>query len=323
MSMTPTRPGDAQGEVIEVASLDAQSIKAAVGAEVEVAGAHLPANVEQIVTALSDAAWDDVEDGHLGGTVTPRLPRLLLNRKVGQPESGFTDELTGDVFDSIEFVWLADTMTRAWFPLPFGKGDKEPACRSRDGLKPDPSSPAQQPGWQLPAPAGKDGPKGEVPARVCADCPNSRWENGETPACNGGVEVMAYLKDQQRLTLIRFGGMAVSRVNRYLGALEAHIPRRPPLAYVTRCTLEPVTTDNGTFLVPVFTPVGDIPREFASPMIEMRRQKVAEWQEQLAAEVIEGAVREDVPQRGPFDGDGLDPTRPFTDDEGGEQEEMF
>jgi hypothetical protein len=267
--------------------------------------------VERVTTALSDAEWDDVEDGHLGGTVQPRLPRLLLNRKAGQTESGFTDELTGERFMSSQFVWLADTMTRAWWPLPFGKGDKEPACRSRDGINADPSAPAQQDGWQLPP-----GASGVEPPALCAECPNSSWHGEESPSCNASVEVMIYLLEQQRLSLVRFSGMAVSRVNRYLGALNAHIPRRPAIAYITSVELEAVETANGLFLVPKFAVAGEIPRAQAQPLIEMRREKVSEWQEQLAAEVAEGATREgEASTAGPFDSAGTDPTRPFTDDE--------
>ncbi len=257
--MTPAKTDDA----VEVDSLDAATLRAAASTEVAI-----PAQtaVERVVTALSDAEWDGVESGHLGDTVKPRLPRLLLNRKVGQSESGFTDELTGDVFVEATFVWLADTMTRAWWPEAFGKGNKSPDCRSRDGITPDPASPALQ-------------------ADKCAVCPHSQWQGDEAPSCNSSVEVMVYLVDQQRLSLVRFGGMAVSRVNRYLGALEAHIPRRPPIAYLTRCELEAVDTPNGLFLVPKFGVAGEINRDQASPLIEMRREKVAEWQEQLAADL--------------------------------------
>jgi hypothetical protein len=276
--MTPTRTNN----ITEVDTLDGATLREALGDPVEQSSqalatttASLPTVVEQVVTALSDAEWDGVEDGHLGNTVQPRLPRLLLNRKAGQAESGFTDELTGERFTDTQFVWLADTMTRAWWPEAFGKGNKAPDCRSRDGIAPDPASPAVQ-------------------AERCAVCPNSQWVGEESPSCNASVEVMVYLLDQQRLSLVRFGGMAVSRVNRYLGALNAHIPRRPPIAYVTRCELEPVDTANGTFLVPKFSVAGEIPRTQASPLIEMRREKVAEWQEQLAAEVVEGKTREDA-----------------------------
>lgn len=297
--MTPTRVSDTK----QVETLDADQVAAkfdttATSTEVATTG---NTEVERVVTALSDAAWDGVEDGHLGNTVQPRLPRLLLNRKAGQKESGFTDELTGDVFDTATFVWLADTLTRAWWPEPFGKGNKSPDCRSRDGITPDPQSPAVQ-------------------ADTCAACPNSQWNGDQSPSCNASVEVMVYLLDQQRLSLVRFGGMAVSRVNRYLGALNAHIPRRPPIAYVTRCDLEAVDTDNGTFLVPKFGVAGEIPRDQATPLIEMRREKVTEWQEQLSAEVAEGATRDGDgagtafgESTGPFDSDDPGPNPPADD----------
>lgn len=269
--MTPSKTQEAEAiEIVGAAFTTDDKPKAASSTELAV-----PANsaVEQVVNALADAEWLDVEDGHIGNTVQPRLPRLLLNRKAGQSESGFTDELTGEKFTDAQFVWLADTMTRAWWPEPFGKGNKSPDCRSRDGVTPDPASP-------------------DVQAASCAACPNSQWNGEESPTCNASVEVMVYLLDQQRLSLVRFGGMAVSRVNRYLGALNAHIPRKPAIAYVTRVELEPVETANGTFLVPKFSVAGEIPRQQATPLIEMRREKVAEWAEQLASEVAEGATRE-------------------------------
>lgn len=251
---------------------------------------ELQPNVAQVVAALADAEWSDVDDGHLGDTVQPRLPRTLLNRKA---DGGFTDELTGERRVDLKFVWLADTITRAWWPQAFGKGDKEPACRSRDGISPDPESPERQ-------------------SETCASCPLGKWEAKEAfdtdekanpRPCSQSVEVMVYLLDEQRLSLVRFGGMAVSRVSRYLGALNAHVPRKPPIAYVTSCELEGADTPNGTFLVPRFSVAGEIPRSEATPLIELRRQKVEEWKAQVAAEVAEGKTGEDeAGTPGPFDG---------------------
>ena len=303
-------------EVVEVASLDGESLRAAATGT---ALAVQQTEVERVTTALSDAEWDDVPDGHIGGTVKARLPRVLSNMKVGQKASadqkasGFTDELTGEVFTEATFVWLGDTVTRAYFPLPFGEGDKEPACRAADGTTPDPSSPAQQPGWTVPVDRKGNAGEGTVPAKKCGDCPNAVWgRDGTPPPCSASVEVMIYLTEQQRLSLIRFGGMGVGRVNKYLGALEAHVPNRPPLAYVTKVELEEKDTPNGTFLVPRFTPVGDIPRSEATPLIELQKAKLSEWVEQLSADLAEGATREGAEAtKGPFDGDGLDPNRPF------------
>lgn len=265
--------------------------------------ANLPAvadqsAVEQVVSALSDSLWDDVPDGHIGGTVKARLPRVLSNMKVGQKASadqkasGFTDELTGEVFTEATFVWLGDTTTRAYFPLPFGEGDKEPACRAADGTTPDPTAPAQQPGWTVPTDRkGNDG-AGTIPAKSCGDCKNALWLNGEAPPCSESIEVLVYLLDQQRLSLIRFGGMGVAKVRRYLGALEAHVPKRPPLAYVTKVQLIEKDTPNGTFLVPQFTPVGEIDRTEANPLIELQKAKLSEWVEQLQSDLAEGTTRD-------------------------------
>lgn len=281
-------------------TLDGDTIREATGANLP---ATLSAPVERVTTALSDSDWDGVPDGHIGGTVQARLPRVLLNRKVGQKASadqkasGFTDELTGDVFHSADFVWLGDTTTRAYFPLPFGEGDKEPACRSANGLVPDPTSPGQQEGWTVPTRKNGELGKGVKPADACTACPNAQWQGSDGPPCGSAIEVMIYLLDQQRLSLVRFGGMAETRVKRYLGALEAHVPRRPPLAYVTHVELEEVDTPNGTFLVPRFTPIGEIPRSEATSLIELQAAKLTEWVEQLAADLAEGATRDDDARR--------------------------
>ena len=273
--------------------------------EAEVVADNLPAvagatdivvapSVGQVLSALADESWSDVDAGHLGDTVQPRLPRTQLNRKA---DGAFIDELTGEKRVDVDFVWLADTMTRAWWPQAFGKGDKAPACRSRDGIAPDPESPERQ-------------------SETCGKCPLGRWEAREAfdadeksnpRPCQSSIEVMVYLADEQRLSLIRFGGMAMKQVSRYLGALDAHVPRKPPMAYITHAELEAVDTPNGTFLVPRFSVAGEIPRAQATPLIELRKETVAKWQEQVAAEVAEGkSGEEEAGSPGPFDGPPAD-----------------
>jgi hypothetical protein len=259
---------------------------------------NLPAvapTVGQVLSALSDPEWADVDAGHDGAPMVTRLPRLKLNRKMGQPESGFIDELTGEKRNDITFVWLADTVTQAWWKEGFGKGSEKPECRSRDGITPDPDSPDRQ-------------------SETCAKCPLGTFEareafkadekNNPRP-CNRAVEVLAYLVHEKRLAIIRFGGMAYTRVTRYLGAIEkASVPSRPPMAYVTFCELEGVDTDNGMFLVPRFEAIGDIPRAQAGSLIEARNEKRAEWRAQIAEDLAEGRTGEDHDSNGgggPFD----------------------
>lgn len=316
--MTPTRTND----ITEVDDVTGPALRAALGGEpsTDLAVPDQTA-VERVVTALSDAEWDDVPDGHVGATVKVGLPRINLNMKVGQKASsdtkasGFTDTLTGAVFMEADFVWIGDTVTRAYFPLPFGEGDKEPACRSANGIEPDPRSPAQQPGWQVPTDRKGNPGSGTVPTKKCGDCPNAKWIEGEGSPCSDAVEVMVYLLDQERLALVRFGGMGVARVHSYLGALKATIPVRPPLAFVTHVELEEKPTKNGTFLVPRFTPVGDIPRSNAGKLIELQRAKLTEWVEQLQVEVAEGRTRDE--------GNGSGGEEPFGDAPAGHEDEEF
>lgn len=301
--MTKTAP---TAPTLDEAPVDAEIVPETPNLPAVVSGTavDLQPDVARVVAALQDEEWADVDAGHLGDTVQPRLPRMLLNRK---SDGGFTDELTGEKRIDLRFVWLADTMTRAWWPQAFGKGDKAPACRSRDGISPDPASSDRQ-------------------SDTCAKCPLGKWEAREAFAandnaprpCNQSIEIMAYLLDEQRLSLMRFGGMAVAPVQRYLGALDAHVPVKPPIAYVTNVELIAKDTPNGTFLVPTFSVVGSIPRAEATPLIEMRKAKVAEWQEQLASDLAEGRTGEEdgTDGAGPFDGPPATTDAPYVATDG-------
>lgn len=222
----------------------------------------------------ADDPWSDVSDGDLSPATARSIPLLALNRKDGQ---GFIDTETGEVgIKELDFIWLAKGTTRAWWPEAFGKGDKAPACRSADGIVPDPSSP-------------------EVQNPVCATCPNARWNGDEAPACKQSIEAMVFLPDPLgfgRLARIRFGGMAIKPAQEYWDSFSARLPRRPAIAYVSHIELEPTDTPNGTFLVPKFRRVNELSRPDAQPLIDERDRRISEWQSTVAEDVAAGATRE-------------------------------
>lgn len=234
------------------------------GTAVEIVGAP-PALIN-----TEDDTWGDVDDGDLSPSDLTRIPLLSLNRKI---DGGFTIEDTGEITQTIDFVWLAKGKSRAWWPDPFGKGNTAPDCRSADGIKPEPSSPALQ-------------------SETCAACPHSRWVGDDPPACHDAIDAMIFLPDPLsfgRLARLRFGGLAIAPARSYWDSFSVRLPRRPPIAYVSRITLEPVDTDNGKFLSPRFGRVRELSREEAQPLIDERNRRLEEWRRQVAEDVATAA----------------------------------
>lgn len=238
----------------------------------EEADLAIPEQDAQALAALdafsSDDPWAKVDSGDLSPEPA-RISHLALNRKV---DGGFVDAETGEKTKELDFIWLAKGKSRAWWAEAFGKGDAAPGCRSFDGVKADPTSPDLQ------------------NAGDCLTCPHARWANGDPPACSDAVEALVFLPDPGsvgRLARIRWNGMSVSPARAYWGSFEERLPKRPPMSVVTHVELEEKPTDNGTFLVPRFSRMGVLPFEQAQPLIAERDRRIAEWQEQVAADVVD------------------------------------
>ena len=224
----------------------------------------------------TDDEWSDVDSGDMTNDGTGRIPYMGLNRKL---DGGFIDPDSGEITSETEFIWLAKGKSRAQWDKPFGGKDAAaaPDCRSFDGITPDPSSPNRKAG-------------------ACASCPLSQWDGDEAPKCKESVEAMVFLRDdlgQGRLARIRFGGIAVAPAKAYWDSFFTRLPRRPPIAYVSRAVLEPVDTDNGKFLRPRFERIADIPRAEAQPLIAERDQRLADWKADIAEAVVRGDVADD------------------------------
>lgn len=234
---------------------------------------NLPATTDDHVSALviPDNEWADVDAGYVGEappSAAPVVPLLNWNAKLG---GGFHDELTNTDTgegETLTVVWLAWKESRAYWAEAFGVGDKTPTCRSNNMIVPDEASTEKQ-------------------SATCASCPHSQWsDTGKPPACGVRVNAMLYLPDQQRITRTSFGGLAMKHVQRYLGGFETRLPRRPPMAFLTNVHVAAEETDNGKFLVPHFEIAGDITREAAVPLIQLRDELRKQW-ETLAAQDLE------------------------------------
>lgn len=291
--MTTTKPDTSTADIPD--ELLAMTDENIVDAEIVEPGTSVEIHDGARVPIVADDDWSHIDDGDLSPSTSVNIPLYQLNRK---SDGGFLNEDTGDVQRELDAVLMAKVNTRAWWPEPFGKGDAAPSCRSNDNVAPDVDrSPAQQPEWELPRSAN-----GDLPARTCAECPNSRWNGDEPPACTESIEFLAFVPTDTsagRVARLRFSGMALAKARRYWDSFKLRMPRRPPMAFITHITLEEEKTDNGTFLVPAFRRAEEIPFGDARPIIEAREQRQTEWRTAVA--VDERPVVDDVTSDGPFD----------------------
>jgi hypothetical protein len=244
---------------------------------------------------VADDDWSHVDDGDLSPSTGVNIPLIQLNRK---SDGGFLNEDTGEVVRELDAVLMAKVNTRAWWPEPFGKGETAPSCRSDDNVTPNVDrSPAQQPGWEMPAKG-----EGAPPARTCAECPNSKWDGDNPPPCTESIEFLAFVPTDEsagKVSRLRFSGMALSKARQYWDGFKLRMPKRPPMAFITHIELKPEDTPNGTFLVPQFRRAAEIGFGEARPIIEVREQRQLEWRHAVATDERPTFTEAEA---GPFDG---------------------
>jgi hypothetical protein len=257
-------------------------------------GALVPVAAGGDVVSFDANEWGDVGDGDLAPPSEVLLPLLPMNRKLGE---GVLDPQTGDVTDELEFIWLARTVTRAWWDKKFDERDEKdpaPKCRSTDGL----------------VGIGHFGPgSAENPSGKCATCPAAQWTppEGILP-CRSAIEAMVATPDSAQggaaLFRLRFSGIAFAPARAYWDSFRARLPKIPPIGFLTHMALAPTETKNGKFLAPTFTRVRQLERTAIQPLIDERdrliddfRRIVAEETETRTADVDE----QDHRQGGPFD----------------------
>lgn len=285
----------------------------------EPATANLPATIENghvpaTASTLQENEWEGIGDGDLAPADETLLPLLPMNRNMGE---GVLDPSTGEKTDTLRFIWLARTVSRAWWDKSFDErdpADPAPKCRSIDGLK----------GQGAFGPGSTENPSGK-----CASCPRNTFtpEKG-VPACNASIEAMIAMPDLDEdgrvmganLYRLRFGGIAYAKARAFWDSFRARVPVMPATAFLSQMHLEPVETKNGRKLAPTFTRLRQFRLAEVKPIIDRRDELIDEFKRLIAEEVEAGAGAADIAvdeQRGedaggPFDGPYEQ--RPFTDE---------
>lgn len=254
-----------------------------------------PTDTEAVLALIeTDEEWDGVDAGDLTGEAS-RIPYLSMNRKL---DGGFVDTDTGEVSNTIEFVALARSKSRVYFERPYdAKGDGQPTCRSADGI----------------VGMGAYGPDSDAnPTGKCASCPMNRWsDDPQDRTCREAQEMLVFLPDPMgygRLARTRWSGLAVKPARQFWDSFFTRVPKRVPLAYVSKATLEPTPTANGQFLVPRFERLRELTRAQAQPLIEERDARLADFRADIADDIAEGRNIADAESRGsgPFDDAAVD-----------------
>lgn len=237
-----------------------------------------PATVSSIGNALAVgeewAAMMDWDDGsatfieHFGLS----MPRLRTD--FGRNGKGWVDDLTGEVYRSIEIVILAFPPSRAWWEKTIDEGGGgRPDCSSLDMIAPLPNSPIRQ-------------------APLCAGCDKAKWgADGERPACTESVNVLAYDQNGDRFVWLRFAGTGLRPFKDYISALTSR--RILPFATGTLVELEERKEGSLEWLVPKFGIGSALTADVARPLREVAKKAMASWQ-QVAMEM-------EAKEAGPFD----------------------
>lgn len=300
MTPKPTPPPDdnepVDAELVgtnDVAEANANTLANAFpGSELEVVDDNHPSLVEQDAHVLDllgvDDAWAGVGDGDTTGDGhTGRIPHMDFNRKV----DGGLILPTGAKVRDADFVWLAKARSRSYWAEAYDpKNPAPPNCRSFDGRTADPQAPDVQNGGD------------------CTTCPHAQWDGDTKPACKEAIEAMVFLADSRSeqtgkvlggvVSRIRFHGLALSPARAYWESFTTRVPKRPPIAYLSRMTLEAQPSDYGDFLVPRFERVEEMTRGEAQPLIDERDARIKDWHADIADDVAAGAGG---------DGGGADP----------------
>lgn len=159
--------------------------------------------------------------------------------KVKEPGA---DEATGGV-QAVEGVILCSHPTNVLWGNDYSarQEGEMPICRSMDGV------------------TGTIMETGEV--RVCSECPYNQFVDGHKQCSN---KRQLYIMRENDLVPILFSlpPTALKFFDQYL--VRCRLTMRVPLfTVVTRITLKNVKSGNNEYSVPVFTPVGKLPREEA------------------------------------------------------------
>ena len=141
-----------------------------------------------------------------------RYPIIGVNQPTSdyKPEGRFHNRVTGEVYDTIEVVFLA--LCRSMSYRPHGYGDPVPACFSSNALRPDAS--VEQPVHQT---CHRVGPRGLVP-----ECPNAHWvrnsDNKAKRACD--LRYTAAVDFRGEHYLMYFQGRSIAPLERFLSQMR-------------------------------------------------------------------------------------------------------
>lgn len=251
----------------------------------EVGELAIPEQAGNILSRVgaAESEWDGLDDLDMVPAAQAGIPFF---RTSGKLDGGLLDA-EGNQVPEVFAVLAARSLSRSYFPKSFDEDPNgRPVCWSTDGVKPAEGVPEPQ-------------------AASCTGCAKSFEAGGK---CRKNLEMLGYLpatdnSGEVEILRFRWGGISFAPAKRYWDSFTTRIPKKHPVAYVTRITMEPTKTDKGTFLAARFERVKELARNEVEVFIADARRRKSLWQQMIAEDVADAAAQagDEDHRAGPFD----------------------
>ncbi len=149
---------------------------------------------------------------NFGAQEFARYPVIAINQPTSdfKPEGKFHNRSTGEIYDSIDVIFLA--LQRSMAYRPHGFADPRPICHSADALRPDSS--VEQPQSHL---CHRMTPRGLTPV-----CPRAQWTYSPTRQAKRdcSLRYTAAIRFNEQHFLLYIQGRAISKLEKFLSQLR-------------------------------------------------------------------------------------------------------
>lgn len=127
----------------------------------------------------------------------------IQQKKKGELEAGHFTVFGGNQVDELEFVLLAMSHSRAWFPaFDPANPEQEPNCKSDDGILPNGGTQMQK--------------------TACKDCQHAKWRGKKkAPACSQIFNLLCYDSKEKMPFMMRIKRTGISSLRRLLTEIKA------------------------------------------------------------------------------------------------------
>lgn len=198
------------------------------------------------------------------------------------------DELTGDIYDTIEFIPLTIRRGRVMFPPGELNLDAKPICRSSDGVVPAPDVETPQ-------------------SRTCASCQHSSWDSWRTskqkPPCAETATILGLVKETGLPRYFQVKGMGMKVLRNVTDRVQQEIVKYKNKGEILNLfdfyftiASDRLSGPRGTYYAPRFDSlkrvvnIGQYAEQFREFVVESRRLAEQRAMERAAEQEVDNAI---------------------------------